>query len=370
MRSRRIAARLVAVVLVSGLAACPASKNRRTEVIEPPAATEAEASRRRRLVAELQDEILVSYERDELPEVETLLVDPNVGAARIGVGPGDVYLADEVGRLASSRWPLQVAPGTETTVRSKRLRIHLSLDRQVSAAWMSDELSWRITMCGRSAVVPLRITALYAHDGDRWVQVFEHLSFGRMPQPTADGSLRGKPIPEAVVDRDISDALSRNLNALVSAQSTRIKLAVGPSSATPEDAPMKPAAPFILGPDPDAEWEGGEVEAIKLVDGKLVLDRPRVGTIGRPDRATIAYWVGNLVADLRHHPGTPASKVLLRGSFVFELRDDAWVLVQAHVSQPIDDIDLAQAIYGTALISDKPLQVTCDDGRAQTSSTP
>lgn len=363
--------RLLATTLaVLMLAACPTKKGGRTEVIEPPVATEAEAVRRRRLVAELQDEILVSYERDELPEVETLLVDPNVGPARIGVGPGDVYLADEVGRLASTRWPLQIAQGTETTVRSKRLRIHLSHDRAASAAWMSDELSWRITLCGRTTVIPLRITALYAHDGDRWVQVFEHLSFGRMPQPTFDGSLRGKPIPEAVVDRDISDALSRALNALISADATRVRISVASGVATPEDAPMKPAPPFILGPDPDAEWEGGEVESIRIVDGKLVLDRPRVGTIGRPDRATVAYWVGNLVADLRHHPGTPASKVLLRGSFVFELRDDSWVIVQGHISQPIDDIDLAQVIYGTALISEKPVQVTCDDGRAQTSSTP
>jgi hypothetical protein len=70
-----------------------------------------------------------------------------------------------------------------------------------------------------------------------------------------------------------------------------------------------------------------------------------------------------MVADLRHHPGTTASKVLLRGTFVFERRADLWVIVQGHISQPIDDIDLAQLVYGTALISEKPLQITCDDGR-------
>jgi len=360
--------RALGLVLIAALGACPKGTKTGPPVVEPAAASEAEAARRRRLIAELQDEILVSYERDELPEVETLLIDPQVGPARIGVGPGDVYLGDEVSRLASTRWPLQIQPGTETTVRSKRLRIRLAHDRQVSAAWTSDEVSWRITLCKRTVVIPLRVTALYAHDGDRWVQVFEHLSFGRMPQPTADGQLRGKPIPEAVVDRDISDSLSRALNSLISAEATRVKLSV--ASGVADDDPMKPAAPFILGPDPDGEWEGGEVASIRLVDGKLALDRPRVGTIGRPDRATIAYWVGNLVADLRHHPGSPASKVLLRGTFVFEKRDDKWVIVSGHISQPIDDLDLAQLIYGTALLSDKPLQVTCDDGRAQTSSTP
>lgn len=357
---------LAIAIALAVLAGCPRGKTAPKTTVEPPIATEAEAARRRRLIAELQDEILVSYERDELPEVETLMIDPAVGPARIGVGPGDVYLGTEVSRLASSRWPLQIASGTLTSVRSKRLRIHLAHDRQVSSAWMSDELSWRITLCDRTVVIPLRITALYAHDGDRWVQVFEHLSFGRMPQPTVDGALRGKPIPEAVVDRDISDVLSRQLNSLISSESTRVKVAV--ATAVDDDDPMKPAPPFVLGPDPDGEWEGGEVEAIRLVDGKLVLDRPRVGTIGRPDRATVAYWVGNLVADLRHHPGTPASRVLLRGTFVFELRDGNWVIVQGHISQPIDDIDLAQQIYGTALLSDKPLQVTCEEAPVPTAA--
>jgi hypothetical protein len=246
-------------------------------------------------------------------------------------------------------------------VRSKRLRIALSHDRQVSSAWISDELSWRITMCGRTAVIPLRITALYAHDGDRWVQVFEHVSFGRLPQPTADGSLRGKEIPEAVVDRDLSDALSRVLNDLISGQATRVKTAVATGVAS--DDPTKPATTFLLAPDPDGEWNGGQPESIRLIDGKITLDRPRAGTIGRPDKATVAYWAGNLVADLRQHPGTPSSRVLLRGTFVLEKRDDHWVVVQGHISQPIDDIDLAQLVYGTALISDKPLQITCDDGR-------
>jgi hypothetical protein len=353
--------RLVLASLAALVAACPRSKPPPTPIVEPATASDTDIERRRRLIAELQDEIITSYERDERPEVETLLIDPQVGPARIGVGPGDVYYGEDVGRLASSRWPLQIEPGTPTTVRSKRLRIALSHDRQVSSAWISDELSWRLTMCGRTAVIPLRITALYAHDGDRWVQVFEHLSFGRMPQPTADGSLRGKEIPQAAVDPQVSDALSRVLNDLVSGQPARVKPSVA-SSGSPDD-PTKPAGTFLLAPDPDGEWNGGAPESIRLLDGKITLDRARVGTIGRPDKATVGYWAGNLVAELRQHAGTPSNRVLLRGTFVFEKRGDSWVIVQGHISQPIDDIDLAQLVYGTALISAKPLQITCDDGR-------
>jgi hypothetical protein len=341
------------------LAACPRSTPKTTPSNEQTVITDSDMERRQRLVGELQDEVLASYERDELPEVETAMMQPEVGPARIGVGPGDVLFGDDVRRLAWSRWPLQLVPGTQTVVRSKALQIHLSHDKQVTAAWMSDELSWRITMCGRTAVIPLRMTALYAHDGDRWVQVFEHLSFGRIPQPTADGKLRGAAIRDAVVNRGLSDDLSRVLNGLLSAQATRIKLSV---ASTSSDDPTQPAPTFLLGPDPDSEWSGGQVESIRLVDGKVTPDQRRVGVItsGRPEKATIAYWVGNLVADLRHHPGTPASKVLLRGTFIFEKRDDKWVIAQGHISQPIDDVDLATAVYGTALVSEKPLQITCD----------
>jgi hypothetical protein len=111
----------VALAALAVLAACPRTKSTTPSIVEPPAASDSDADRRRRLIAELQDEIMTSYERDEPPEVETLMIDPQVGPARIGVGPGDVYYGEDVGRLASSRWPLQLEPGTPTTVRSKRL---------------------------------------------------------------------------------------------------------------------------------------------------------------------------------------------------------------------------------------------------------
>jgi hypothetical protein len=357
--------RRLSLIALFVLAACPRGGSKTTPQNDQTIVSDTDAERRQRLIGELQDEVLASYERDELPEVETMMIAPEVGPARVGAGPGDVLFGDDVRRLAWSRWPLQLETGTKTVVRSKALQIHLSHDKQVSAAWMSDELSWRITMCGRTAVIPLRITALYAHDGDRWVQVFEHLSFGRTPMPTADGNLRGARIREAVIDRGLSDELSRALNSLLSGQADRVKQVV---SAARSNDPTKPAATFLLGPDSEAEWSGGQIEAIRLVDGKVTLDERRVGLItsGRADKASVAYWVGNLVADLRHHPGTPSSKVLLRGSFIFEKRGDKWIIVQGHISQPIDDIDLAQYVYGTALIWEKPLQVTCEDGSRST----
>lgn len=360
-------------LLACALLACQHAQPKAPVTPDVPATpvTDTEAERRQRMVAELQDDILSGYQRDELPDLDTELVDPKVGPARIGVGPGDVLVGSEVRERASSRWPLRVAPSTKTEVRSKNLDIHLSADKAVSAAWMSDELSWRITVCGRTAVIPLRVTALYAHDGDRWVQVLEHLSFGRQPAPSADGSLVGRPMPDALIDTTLSDQLGREVVGLFSQQSERVRQLVSiDADHRAEGDPRQLAPSFILAPDPDSEWHGDDdVARIQIVDGRLVkIQDRRVGVIGRSvAKATVAYMVANLVVDLRVHPGTTASEVLLRGSFVFEKRGETWVMVQGHVSEPITDYALASLVFGTALESvnlesGEALRVTCDDG--------
>jgi hypothetical protein len=342
-------------------------------------ATSDDDAYRKRLVAELQDEVIASYERDDPPDVETQLIPQQVGPARIGAGPGDVLFGDDVQNRASSRWPLFVQPGTiATTVRSKRLDIHLSQDKQASAAWIADELSWRINVCGHWAAIPLRITALYAHAGDRWVQVFEHLSFARIPAPYfyADSSgqlqsqLRGshmvRPGEKPIVDRKLADELSDRLADLMSRKTARIERVVSldPKRLADED-PSQPAPTLLLAPDPDGEWHGtDDLARVQIVDGNLRHEDRRVGTVG-PDltRSTVAYWVGNFIADLPARPGIPQGQALLRGTFVFEKRNGRWIVVQGHMSQPIDDIDLGKLVFGTSMLAENPLQFDCSATR-------
>jgi hypothetical protein len=142
----------------------------------------------------------------------------------------------------------------------------------------------------------------------------------------------------------------------------------------------------------------------RVAAGNLRAEDRRVGVVGRKlATSTIAYWVGNFVADLPARPGVAPGKVRLRGTFVFERRrqDKAdakargpspktcqtdpdgckWLLVQGHVSQPIDDgpdpdpgkrgyADLASLVFGTSLISPKPLELTCDDGGKRSATAP
>ena len=339
---------------------------------------ESDDVRAKRMIGDLEDDVLSSYERDDLPDIDTPLIPPAVGPARIGVGPGDVLFGDEVRQRASSRWPLFIASGTlKTEVRSKALDVHLAQpgkDRVVSAAWLSDEVSWRIDVCGHAAAIPLRMTALYAHDGDRWVEVFEHLSFARIPYPYAmpDGSpgneLRGSPMikrgEQPIVDRKLADELSGVLQSLFSRKPARIAevVSLDPEHVA-EDNPRAPAPTLILPPDPEGEWHGDKDVTLlaSLVDGTLRAEDRRIGTIGPSvARSTVAYWVGNFVADLEARPGIPAGKVRLRGTFVFEKRDKKWIVVQGHLSEPIDDFDLATLVFGTSLISEKPLQLSCE----------
>jgi hypothetical protein len=355
--------RLLGIALLL-LSACPPPAPVKAVTSDPASnVAETDLERRQRLLGELQDDILSSYDRDDPPDTDTQLIDPRVGPARIGVGPGDVLTGDDVKLRASSRWPLFVEPGTPTSVRSKHLDIHLSADRKVTAAWMADDVSWRVTQCGRTAAIPLRITALYAHDGDRWVQVFEHLSFGDVPLATPE--LYGLQVKTAVVDRGFADELSRTLAPLLYHQTARIPqvVALDPEHLAEDDI-NQPAPTLLLAPDPDGEWHGTEDTAhAQLIDGVLDADDRRISTVGPSlGDSTIAYWVGNFIGTLADRPGVKGGKVRLRGTFVFEKREGKWLVVQAHISKPIDDIDLAQRVFGTALVSEKPLQITCDDG--------
>jgi len=361
------------------LVGCPQRQEKVKPVLADPVAAN-DGNLVASIIAELQDEVLTSYERDEPPDVDSGMIPRDIGGARIGVGPGDVLIAEELER-APSRWPLRTDRDTKTGVRSKRLETHLA--RDLSAAWVFDELSWRIQMCDRTAVIPLRITMLYARDGDRWVPIFEHMSFGHTPAPHPDG-LYGVRIPsKSVPSSDFVDELSSAVSPVLSQAAKPARVATGPEA-------------MLLGPDVEAEWHGLDVLGAKLATGpmKTVEDR-RIGYIGRTlEKATVAYWVGTVIADLPPRAGVAGGKARMRTTFVFERRraiaqDDSrseaerkkleaqscgdnptdcqWVVVQGHVSEPIGDSELAAFVFGTALLSPnlesgEPLKLTCDDG--------
>nr|HEX4318231.1 nuclear transport factor 2 family protein [Kofleriaceae bacterium] len=308
------------------------------------APSETEELVRSRVASELTEDILASYERDDPPEVATDMVRAEVGGARIGFGATDIVFGDELLHPPSLWRHDAPKPGAtnrlfvdgDSELRSKDLRVVLSADR--SAAWVSDDLSWRLPACGRTAVVPMRSTELYAHDGDRWILVFQHVSFARpLAAPTGDAPMRR--FKQQVV-RDVADPLSAVLQGALLG---RVRGTLGTDA-------------HLVGPDVGDDWFGAAIASAQIGNGNIRAQERRVGTIGRSvGRATVAYWIGDFDVD---GPGG-IGKVPLRGTFVFEKRDGNWVLVQGHLSQPIGDDALAQKVFGTALVQMSPLRLDC-----------
>jgi hypothetical protein len=288
------------------------------------------------LLRDLESEVLDGYDRDEPIDPQIGVIDPVVGAARIGVGPGDVWVGAEVG-LGTSRWPLTTDRTITTTTVSKKLELHISDDR--SAAWVNDEVSWRLGACDRIAVVPLRLTALYVRDGDRWSPVVEHLSYGRTATPD-DRADFGAAVSSAVANPEIAAA---------------VDAALAPILTVERPATVKLLADaFALGPDVMFELRGDEIAATPLFSGSLAVEQRRIGIVERsPGKIDVAYWIGTLIGTASHGP------VRLRGTFVFERRGGEWKLAQAHVSLPFDDDNLADVAFGGALLGLNPLRIGC-----------
>ena len=341
LAAARLAAAFAAAVALCALAALGACRptGRRTA---PPLADQisnGDGDPRLTLLAELQAEVLDSYERDDPPELEAVVI-PLLGPTRIGVGPGD-FLVEEDLANASSRWPLNIDPGTVTAVRSKRLEAHLAKD--LTAGWVFDEVSWRLQICRRTLVIPLRFTALYARDGDRWVLAVEHVSTGvELP---IEGALVGRGVPAA----ELSAALAQE-----------VVTSVATELASPiVESPLLSVLPssVLVGPAWQQEWHGAELVGKELVAGSLTVEARRIGAIGRAGAIpSIAFWVGNLVAT-----SPTGARTRLRGSFVLERRAKQWVVVQGHVSLPVDDETFAQNVIGSALVSLNPMVATCSE---------
>lgn len=306
-----------------------------------------DGDQRQALLGELQNEVFEAYERDVPPDLETGVL-PLVGAARIGVGPGDLLLDQEL-TSASSRWPLMIDAATPTVVRSKRMELHLSDD--LSAGWMFDEVSWRIEVCKRTLVIPLRLTAMYARDGDRWVLALEHLSTGAQV-PQEGGGMVGRSVPAAEVSAQVAEDVALSVATELQAPIPSSPLiSIGPEAV-------------LVGPGWSQEWHGPDIVFQQLVLGTLTVEERRIGVVGHDAAsATVAYWVGNLVAT-----SPQGARTRLRGSFTLEKRSGHWVVVQAHVSLPVDDETLAGSAVGSALVSLNPMTVQCDEPAGGTSS--
>ncbi len=320
-----------------------------------------EQSLRGLLLRELEIEMIEGY---DLPTFETAVpptaVSSKVGAVHLGVGPDDIT----AGKLLSiDRWPLLPLDDSGFRLddaRSKHLEMKLSSD--LTAAWVADEVSYRVPGCRageddyKSAVLPLRLTAVFVRDGERWVEVLEHISY---PQPVAElvdratGRATGKKMRNG---RDPRPAVQEPIGVLQRALAVDL-----PDDerallfASDHDA-------LAMWPDPAHELRGSAVlsaasltrsfdaRTIKLETWRIGMSPDPTGGVGGGSLAWVAATL-LLEIDRPHGDEVEKVKLRLRGTFVLERRSleggPRWQIVQSHVSAPVDDPVLISAISGS-----------------------
>jgi hypothetical protein len=316
------------------------------------------------LLRELEAEVLEGYATPTFDAaVPGTAVSARVGAVQLGVRPEDVYAAP---LRPVERWPLPVLIDgvRRDRVFSKRLDLRLAAD--LSAAWVVDELSYRVPGCTardgttRTAVIPLRFTALYVRDGERWVEVLEHVSYPRRvaelveaagPRPVGKAVRAGRDLrPEA---REPEQVVRRALAPELSDADRRLLFAADPGAVA-------------LWAGPEQELRGGVVlrgaTLAQAFDAASVKVRQlRVGM--SPDPAggvgggAVAWAAATLEVAARRVRGEAVETVplRLRGTFVLERRlvdgERRWQIVQSHVSAPIDARALLTEALGASAVA-------------------
>ena len=221
-------------------------------------------------------------------------------------GPGDVLIA---ARARARAEPVAAARRSRTCrPRSARSASRSTSRRTSSAAWVvrravvadHDVRPHRGDPAAHHGAVRARRRSL--GPGLRAPVVRPHADAAR-----ATASCCGARSPTRVVDRDLADELSRVLSAVLFRQRrarARRAIATGRRGDVCS-APTRRAsgtAPTSL-----------DAQARRRADDARRGSPRRHGRAQRSSKATIAYWIGNVVADLPARPGVAAGKARLRG---------------------------------------------------------
>lgn len=363
----------LALILIVALAGCGRKKSQTAPTMAAPP---PEGVNVVELSRDLEAAVLDNYLQLGLGNMEAYgdIIDTDAAVTLIGLGPDDLYLGEQSEACAaamastapeavlqrrrvcgrtSDRLPFRIGspclPDTDPDqpclgVLSKNLTARVSRDG--TTAWVVDELSYRIPYRGRQAAMPLRYTAVFVRDVERWDLVQEHLSY---PLPTrlarelaAAGQLatparmerHGVPaVWEIVHEHLIRDKVNRARDKVVAA-----------SQGASEDR-------VLLLHNPSGERHGAEIfTGENLADAfgaGTQLEARDVRVFTAPgDR--VAWLAANLNVATQHE--TKPVLIRMRVTAVLE-RDErgAWQLMHAHASIPIRKDQLAARVFGAGL---------------------
>lgn len=368
-----IALSIAGIGLGLGLGGCGRTRSRAVEITPAPPPDQVSLIELRR---ELEAAVLDNYLQLGLGNMEAYgdIIDTDDAVTLIGLGPDDVYLGDQseactsamastapevvlqrrraCGRT-SDRLPFRIGspclPDTDPDkpclgVLSKNLSARVSRDG--TTAWVVNELSYRIPYRGRQAAMPLRYTAVFVRDVERWDLVQEHLSYPLPTRLTGELAAAGQLATPAPMERHGTPALWELVHqhlALDKVGRARSKILAAARDAT-EDR-------VLLLHNPSGERRGAELyTGANLVDAfgaGTQIEARDVRVFSAPG-GRVAWLAANL--DVATQYETKPALVRMRLTAVLE-RDQAaaWQLMHAHVSVPIRKEQLAARVFGAGL---------------------
>jgi ketosteroid isomerase-like protein len=272
--------------------------------------------------------------------------------ALLGIGPRNLVIkSGDDASIAS--WDPRPFSKREVSLLSRNLEIHLSRDN--SMGWVFDELSLRVPHAEREAAVPLRYTALFVRDIDRWALVMEHTSYAisapqlrqmaaskALRKPAAIPRRRGLDRVARLIESYVRDILANNASAITRRHTRQRRR----GRLTDAERARLGIRLFLL-PGMYNEHHGADAMAAPPLaslfgDGvSLALESSRVHLSGNKD---IAWMIANLSVQIPGQKGPV--EIGLRGTFVLELMTNGWELVQAHVSAPVTQKQLRERVLG------------------------
>jgi len=316
------------------LASC-GSKTRKSAVL--PASSEEQADfGLEELRKNLESTVLENYDQLNNGNVEALM--DGVAIDRklqiVGVTPSDIIVGKSPAALGEDR---RLYRERDVQILSKNLDVHLSRDGSVG--WVYDEISLRVGFEGREASIPIRSTAVYVRDVDRWVLAAEHLSYGFPVTDVFRLAAQGKlaKVPRLKIDYGGPRERAAPLIGLAGVFVNRGDL--GTPATNRSDT-------LVLLPGPELEFHNAIAPALSTLFGPGTTVAVREFRIEVAETKRVAWMLASLTIQAKFN-GDPTS-IPLRASFVFERgKEDGWGIVQAHLSVGLEQEQLSAHVFGT-----------------------
>jgi ketosteroid isomerase-like protein len=234
-------------------------------------------------------------------------------------------------------------------VFSKNLGVRMSRDG--TTAWVVDEISYRVPHRGRQAAMPLRYTAVFARDLERWVLVMEHLSYPLSSELMRELAAAGALAAPASLEKHGVPSLWQIVHEYIAVDAAgRARSPVLAATRTASEDRV------ILLPDPRAELRGASIySAPNLADefGPGTQVSAQDMRVFFAPGGRVAWMAGNLAMTTRVND--QAVTIGMRLTAVLEQDEGAmWRLMQAHVSVPVRKDQLEAQVLGSGLVPRAP----------------